>query len=183
MKWLKNTPANKRPERLKKFLRNFEIIILLMIPCVLLFGFFDVIVLGLTVFLEVLVVISLYSIPMLLDRSRLPEYISFSDKGVYWRTKSGKEGLIEYSKIRGIMRTTTKLFTKKIPLKENIYTITYDMKSIFYNPPPPEERDLWMHIPRGLLLNKENTRSLIEKLKEINPELKNIEISGWDENE
>jgi hypothetical protein len=188
MEWLENIPANERPEKLKKFLRNFEIFILMMIPIelflfILIFEYFDVSLLWLIVFIEVLVILSLYSIPTLLDRYGLPEYISFSDKGVGWKTRSGKEGLIDYSKIRSVMRTKTKPFTKKIPLKENIYTITYDMKSIFFNPPIPEERDLWMLIPRGLLLNKENTRILLDKLKEIDPDLKNVEISGWDENE
>ncbi len=193
MKWLDNSPADRKPEEVRKNDRRILLLVITINAVMFLiftlhdsfyYGHLDMMlpILGL-LFFEVPPIFALYMVNHMQENHSLPKYISFSDKGVHWKTKGGEEGVVEYSKIKSIMRTARKTIMgrNRIPLKENIYTVTYGIKSILHSEPSPSQRDFLLYLPTGLLMNKENTKILIEKLKEIDPELKNVEISGWNE--
>ncbi len=169
IKWLANYPADKVPEEM---IKTVLYILPDFIPAFILLYF-----LGASIRLYVIAAlfsgfISTLAFPIFKLRERYlhVKYISFLNKGIVWKTVSGKIGKIPYSKVRCIARTGRWSFkdSKIVPLKKEMYTVlTYmDRRMMHYFEYPPN----------GLVLNKENTKILIEKLKEIDPELKNVEI-------
>ncbi len=189
MEWLENSPADRKPEELRAIDRRMTLLFVIAIAAMFLifalhdlmyYGNLDMMLIwGLLAF-ELPIILAFYLVEHMQETRSLPKYISFSDNGVRWKTKSGKEGVVEYSKIKSIARTTRRpiMGGDRIPLKESIYTVTYEIKSALYSEPLPSQRDFFLFLPAGLLLNEENTKRLIEKLKEIDPELKNVEIRG-----
>jgi len=174
IKWLANYPADKIPEEVRK-----RVIYILPTPIP---AFIFLYILGASIMLYIVATLFLCSIlllafPILKLREHYlhVKYVAFPDKEIIWKTASGRIGKIPYSKVRSIARTGRWSFkdSKIVPLKKEIYTIlTYlDSRMMYYFEYPP----------KGLVLNKQNTKILIEKLKEIDPELENVEISGWTE--
>ncbi len=101
-----------------------------------------------------------------------------------WKSRAGKEGKISYSSIKTVSRTGMKSFSNRneiILMSDELYTVTYDYKPKpnLENYVPPKKYE-WTHPPGAIVLNRENTEILIERLKEIDPELKDVEIIRWD---
>ena len=181
MKWNNNYPASKLPVIFKKQIIAFfiitytySIIFLFFLTENIPYIFF--IFLMLFIFIVIFVLLKLYEIII------FPYAIAFTNKKLIWKTKIGKLKSIDYLSIKSIARTyrkSIKDYNKLIPFDEEIYSIIFKKNISNTN---HLRKNRWVTPPSGIVLNKENTRILIQKLKEIDPELKNVEIVGWDEN-
>ena len=136
------------------------------------------------VLLSLIVYTSFFVLTRIRERG-LVKYVAFLDKEMMWKTVSGKTGTAPYSSIKSICPTGLGISFKKTkvrPFKENIYTAIFDYKptSVWDVSETPSFKGAFIRPPRGIVLNRENTEILIERLKEIDPELKDVEIIGWD---
>ncbi len=109
----------------------------------------------------------------------LPSRIAFTDKEIVWKTKAGKTDKMDYSHIKSVAPTRRKSLKNKkpVPFEEELYSVIFEREK----PTSTKlSKNRWVVPPFGIVLNRENTEILIERLKEIDPELKDVEIIGWD---
>ena len=181
MKWNDNSPADRIPSIFKKQMLLFYTITSICSFGLLLLLMDDVPYLPIISVLLfsaafVFAAMGIYEIVI------LPSRIAFTDREIVWKTKAGKTDKMDYLHIKSVAPTYRKSLknNKPIPFEEELYS------AIFERGKPTStklSKNRWAVPPFGIVLNRENTKILIERLKEIDPELKNVEISGWGENE
>ena len=180
--WIANAPADKTPSFMREGIAllavlagsipalYFTLIGKITIPCTLTF-----------IILLALIVYTSFFILTRIGERKLVKYVAFMDNGIMWKTAAGKTGISSYSSVKSIYPTGLGVLfkeTKVRPFKENIYTIIFDYKPKIVGdiPENPSFKGAFIRPPRGIVLNRKNTKTLIEKLKKIDHELKNVEI-------
>ncbi len=189
IKWKTNHPADKTPS----FMREGIALLAVFagsLPAIF-FMLIEEITILCTLTFVVMFALIVYTLIFVFSSIRergLVKYVAFLDEEIMWKTASGKTGVVPYLSVKSVCPTGLGMSfkgTKVRPFKENLYTIIFDYKpkSVWDISETPSFKGAFIRPPRGIVLNRENTKILIERLKEIDPELKNVEISGWNENE